>query len=174
MFTALTRRAAIAVAALFFIAPAQSAQANTLATPEGNIVLTVSGNIAVTNEDGRAIFDRDMLRAIGEVTIETSTIWTEGRQVFTGVPLAALLDALGVTEGILRATAVNDYSALIPVSDAVEGGPILAYELNGAPMSLRDKGPLWVVYPYDANPDYQSEVTYSRSIWQLDRVIVEP
>jgi hypothetical protein len=32
---------------------------------------------------------------------------------------------------------------------------------------VRDKGPLWVVYPYDSKPDYQSELIYVRSIWQL-------
>jgi hypothetical protein len=38
-------------------------------------------------------------------------------------------------------------------------------------MSVRDKGPLWVIYPYDSD-DYRSEVIYSRSIWQLDRLEV--
>ena len=39
-------------------------------------------------------------------------------------------------------------------------------------MSIRDKGPLWVVYPYDSSADYRTEVIYSRSIWQLDRIEV--
>ncbi|MFM7446066.1 MAG: oxidoreductase, partial [Tabrizicola sp.] len=56
------------------------------------------------------------------------------------------------------------------VSDAVEGGPILAYLQNGEPMSVREKGPLWVVYPYDLKAEYQTEVTFSRSIWQLVRL----
>jgi hypothetical protein len=56
----------------------------------------------------------------------------------------------------------------------VTGGPIVAFARNGAPMPLRDKGPLWIVYPYDSNPDYQSELIYSRSIWQLDRIEVRP
>jgi hypothetical protein len=50
----------------------------------------------------------------------------------------------------------------------------VAYLRNGAEMSMRDKGPLWIVYPYDAKPDYQSELIYSRSIWQLDRIEVQP
>jgi hypothetical protein len=44
--------------------------------------------------------------------------------------------------------------------------------MNGAEMSIRDKGPLWIVYPYDASDDFRSEVVYSRSIWQLDRIEV--
>jgi hypothetical protein len=113
-----------------------------------------------------------MLQALSAATVTTGTIWTEGMVQFTGVRLKTLLDAVGVTDGILDATAINDYAVEIPVSDAVEDGPIIAYEMNGAPMSVRDKGPLWIVYPYDDDPDYRTEVIYSRSIWQLDRIIV--
>ena len=70
----------------------------------------------------------------------------------------------------MNAIAVNNYSVPIPVADAVEGGPLLAFEINGAAMSIRDKGPLWIVYPYDSKTDYQSETIYSRSIWQLNRL----
>lgn len=164
------RIAALALAALLTLTPTVPAQANTLGTPTGDVVLTVTGDIAAMNSRDAAMFDRDMLRSIGEVTIETSTIWTEGVQTFTGVPLIALVEALGIEGGTLTATAVNDYATTIPVSEAVEGGPIIAYARNGAPMSLRNKGPLWIVYPYDTRPEYQSEVTYSRSIWQLDRL----
>jgi hypothetical protein len=40
-------------------------------------------------------------------------------------------------------------------------------------MSLREKGPLWVIYPYDSDPAYRTEETYSRSIWQLNRLAAE-
>ena len=114
----------------------------------------------------------DDLRALTQVTFETETIWTSGPQQFTGVPLAVLMERMGVSSGQLVAHAVNDYSVEIPVSDAVEGGPIVAFERNGAEMSLRNKGPLWVVYPYDSNPAYRTEEVYSRSIWQLDRIVI--
>ncbi|QPH55275.1 molybdopterin-dependent oxidoreductase [Pontivivens ytuae] len=144
-----------------------------LQTPTGEVLLTVTGAIEKTNTDGAALFDLQMLEGMPSTEFETETIWTMGGQVFMGVELGDLLSALGVEEGTLTATAINDYSVEIPVSDAVEGGPIVAYSLNGAPMSVRDKGPLWVVYPYDSDEDYQSEVIYSRSIWQLDRIVVE-
>lgn len=73
---------------------------------------------------------------------------------------------------MLTARAINDYSVEIPLADAVEGGPIVAYERNGAVMSLRDKGPLWIVYPFDSDPAYQTEAIYSRSIWQLEEITV--
>ena len=91
---------------------------------------------------------------------------------FTGVTLAAVAEAVGAEGDVFEATAINDYAVVIPRADWVEGGPIIAYLANGEPMSVRDKGPLWVVYPFDGTPSYRSEVSYSRSIWQLNRLVV--
>lgn len=163
----------LAAALAFAIAVPFGAAAADLAEPTGDVILTVSGDIGVTNRGDTAVLDLAMLEQLGSETIETTTIWTEGKQVFTGVPLVTLLDVLGVDEGTLHATAINDYTIEIPVEDVVPGGPMMAYLANGEPMSVRDKGPLWIVYPYDSNPEYQSETAYSRSIWQLDRISVQ-
>lgn len=148
------------------IAPVASAQ--TESAQGSAVVLSLSGAI----NESPTVFDLETLMTLDATIVETTTIWTEGKQEFQGVALNVLLDSLGVTQGTLLATAINDYTVEIPVSDAVEGGPIIAYKLNGSTMSVRDKGPLWVIYPYDSSPAYRSEVIYSRSIWQLDRIDV--
>jgi hypothetical protein len=149
-----------------------AAIAEELPIPSGEILLTVSGAVGVTNVGESAQFDLTNLKSLGEASFVTTTPWTEGPQTFSGVSLKAVLDRLDVREGNLMATAINDYAVKIPVSDAVEGGPIIAYLRNGEPMSVRNNGPLWIVYPYDASEDYQAEVIYTRSIWQLDRIAV--
>lgn len=128
--------------------------------------------LTVTHAGKTTSLDMPALMAMETEEFETSTIWTDGPQSFTGVPLATFLSDLGIAGGTIKATAINDYAVEIPVADAVEGGPIIAYKLNGQPMSVRDKGPLWIVYPYDSDAAYQTEVIYSRSIWQLDRIEV--
>lgn len=144
--------------------------AQELATPKGDVILTVSGLIDTTNGDATARFDLEMLEDLDDTTIETSTIWTEGKHTFQGVSLAVLAKRLGISGANLRAVAVNDYVVEVPMSDAVENGPIIAYKMDGETMSVRDKGPLWLVYPYDSSAEYRTEVIYSRSIWQLDRI----
>lgn len=146
--------------------------ADALPSPTGEVILTVSGDISASNGDGLARFDLDMLSDLGTRGFTTTTMWTEGDQSFTGVGLDQLLDRLGVEDGMLKATAINDYGVDIPVDVATEGGPIIAFELNGEPMSVRDKGPLWIVFPYDSDPAYRTEITFSQSIWQLDRIEV--
>jgi hypothetical protein len=144
--------------------------AEDLAAPNGDVILTVTGLIETTNIDASAQFDLEMLEALAATTIETSTIWTDGVHSFQGVSLAVLSERLGISGTNLRALAVNDYAVEIPLSDAVENGPIIAYKMDGKTMSVRDKGPLWIIYPYDSSADYRTEVVYSRSIWQLDRI----
>jgi len=152
--------------------PFGAALAEDLPAPTGEVLLTVSGAVPVTNVGETAQFDLAILKSLDEESFTTTTPWTDGQQSFTGVSLKALLDRLEVREGNLSATAINDYAVNIPVSDAVEGGPMIAYLRNGEAMSVRDNGPLWIVYPYDATVDYQAEVIYTRSIWQLDRIVV--
>ncbi len=165
---------AFVVAILIFTFAAAPGRADPLPQPSGPILLTIRGNITNGNaSDGTAQFDLTMLQALGQSEFDTETIWTDGSHRFSGVSLKALLEHVGATGSEIKATAINDYTVKIPTSDAVANGPIIAYAMDGKPMSRREKGPLWVIYPYSSSSDYRSEVIYSRSIWQLDRISIE-
>ncbi len=146
------------------------AAAETLGQPQGQVLLTVTGHISNTNAENAAQFDLEMLEALPVTKFSTTTVWTDGVQNFEGVSLADLREALALEGENLHATAVNDYGIDIPATDITKDGPIVAYRMNSKTMSLRDKGPLWIVYPYDSDARFRSEVIYSRSIWQLDRI----
>ena len=49
---------------------------------------------------------------------------------------------------------------------------IAARLIDGAPMAVRDKGPLFVIYPFDAQPELRNSVYYSRPAWQLRAIEV--
>lgn len=138
-----------------------------LALPAGEPVLTVKGNITDTNTDGAATFDMAMLQALPATEFATSTNWTEGVKTFRGVPLKALLQSLGASGATITATALNNYSVDIPMEALTDEAPIVAYTIDGETFSRRDKGPLWIVFPYDSSTDYQTELVYGWSIWQL-------
>lgn len=137
---------------------------------KGEIILTVDGAVAA---QGAAMdFDMDGLKALPAVSFDTSTTWTDGVSTFTGVPLKALLDATGATGDEIEAIALNNYSVAIPVDSLTDESPIVAYEIDGAGFSRRDKGPLWIVYPFDQSEEYRNELVYGRSIWQLRTLTV--
>ena len=138
----------------------------------GPILLTVTGLDATLHPGGKLELDRGMLQAIGTATITTTSIWTEGRHTYTGVALKALAAELGAGDANLRFHALNDYAVEFAAGDSNDTAPILAYEVDGVPMSVRDKGPVWVLYPFDASAEYRTDMIYERSIWQLDRIDV--
>ena len=135
------------------------------------VLLTIAGLEDVA-KDGTICYTLAMLRRMGTREIRTTTIWYDGVQRFEGIDLSVLVRTFGLTGGTLRVDALNDYSAEIPVRDAVPGGPLIAWSRNGERMTLRDKGPLWLVYPYDDKVAYQTETIYARSVWHLNRIEV--
>lgn len=149
------------------------ATAQTLPVPEGAVLLTVDGDITVTNTAGAALFDREMLEEIGLSSMRTSTIWTQGVVHFEGVMLHEILERLGVKAGTLTLHAANEYSTQIAVADIKPDAPLIAFRRDGKNMSLREKGPLWVMFPFDTHPEYRSDIAYSLSVWQLVRITVK-
>jgi hypothetical protein len=158
-----------AALALFACTPAL---ADALAKPTGKVVLEVSGKIANTNDGATADFDMEMLNALAGRTIVTHTPWYDGARSFNGPLGSALLEAVGASGGTLKVTALNDYVTEIPVSDFLDHAAILATTLDGEPMSVREKGPIFIIYPFDEQPALNNETYYGRSAWQVKSIEV--
>lgn len=159
----------LAIAAV--TAPAASAEP--LPEPTDTVILTVDGRIANGNDEGLARFDRAMLEALGTRTVTTSNPFIQGVHEFEGPLLSDLLAKVGATGAILAARALDDYSVDIPIEDAGKFPVILATRMDGEVMSVRAKGPIWIIYPVDQNEQLRSEAYSVRSIWQLKQLTVK-
>ncbi|KQT58547.1 hypothetical protein ASG54_22690 [Aureimonas sp. Leaf460] len=148
------------------------ASAGDLPHPDGPVVLTVSGSISNTNGDGAARFDMGTLEAMAGRSATMETPWTEGATRFDGPFLREILAAVGAKGGTLRFVALNDYASDIPSADATDLDTILATHMNGKPMSVREKGPLFLIYPFDQSADLYNEKYFSRSVWQVKEIKV--
>ncbi|WP_157727683.1 molybdopterin-dependent oxidoreductase [Stappia sp. ES.058] len=137
---------------------------------DGEVVLTVDGRVA---GDAPAEFTLADLQALGTERIETTTPWHDGLMVFEGVALSRLMAHVGARGDTLTGIALNDFYTEIPLSDAAEFDVLVAYRANGADLTVRDKGPLFIIYPFDRFPELRNELYYSRSIWQLRRLTVK-
>lgn len=140
-----------------------------LPMPSGDVILTVSGRIDKVNDGSQALLTLAMMREVGVTGYETRSPWLTSRARFKGVLLRDVLTLLGAEEGSdIVARAADDYAVTIPWSDVADYDVLLAFEVNGVTLTRRDKGPLWVVYPLDENPELdRTEITY-RWIWQLE------
>jgi hypothetical protein len=149
------------------------AQAQSLPAPKEAPILTISGKISVTNGEAGAQFDRAMLEEMGLVTVETVTPWYTGAVKFEGVPMDTLMKRVGASGERVTVVALNDYSSEIPFEDFAKYKVILALKRNGEYMPVRDKGPLFIIYPFDSMPELKSQTFYSRSVWQIAKIVVK-
>jgi hypothetical protein len=166
---ALNRRRLMALP-LLLTHPAFLAQA----APADAPLLTVSGpHLGPPARGGRVDFDRSALQRLAQRKIVTATPWYSDAIEFSGPLLRDVLAAAGAdvtAAGNARCTALNDYRVEIPLEDVRRYDVIVALLLNGKPMSVREKGPLFVMYPFDEQQQLRTSTYYSRCIWQLKAI----
>ena len=141
-------------------------------SPKGRVLLTVSGLVGAS--EGPIEFDRNKLRALDWVEVETFTEWTEGKSRFAGPTLSSLLASVQAGGQQILAVALDDYTVLIPVEDAQKHNVFLAMEQYGKVMGVREKGPIWVIYPDLENDAHFRKTHNPKMIWQLSQLTVRP
>lgn len=148
------------------------AAATEIGAPVGEVVLTVTGAIGAGNAAKEANFDLAMLEALPENSFLSETPWYDEKKTFSGPRISTVLDAVGATGKTVRIVAINDYYADIPIEEVNSYGVILATRMNGDRMSVREKGPIFVVYPFDNAPELYDELHFGRSVWQVKSIEV--
>lgn len=162
----------IVTACLTLFGVASLAVAAEIPPPKAAVILTVSGKIANSNSAAGVAFDAAMLDALPAKTTIADTPWYPAKTRFEGPLGSALLDLVGATGTMLRVTALNDYVVEIPVADFRKWPVILATKIDGKPISVREKGPIFVIYPFDQEPSLYNELYFGRSAWQLKSIEV--
>ncbi len=141
-------------------------------SPQQPVILTIDGAIAGSNGETQVRFDAAMLDALPAHSFRTWTPWFKQAVTFSGPRLQDVLDAVAARGSTLHMVALNDYAVDVPIDDAAGFGPLLARRIDGKVIGVRDKGPLFLVYPFDDRPETRNEIFYARSIWQLTRITV--
>lgn len=153
---------AASVAASLFVAFATHASAD-------DTILSVTGNVT----GGEINLTLAQIEDMGRASIVTTTPWHDGPTTFEGVPMARFLEAVGAQGTTAYVHALNDFSIDIPLSDLTRFDAIMAFKTDGKYMEIADKGPLFIVFPYDDVSEVRNELFYARSVWQIHSIEIE-
>ncbi|AOW12201.1 hypothetical protein LPB72_14635 [Hydrogenophaga crassostreae] len=157
----------LSIAGVLLIGPLLPMSALALDAPKERPILTISGKISAKNTSDTARFDMKMLEALPQHSLTTSTPWFDKPMKFTGPLLADVLAAVKARGTTVHAFAINDYNISIPITDTAKYPIIMARLINDKAISVREKGPLFVIYPFDSHAELRTSTYYERSIWQL-------
>ncbi|QRY78519.1 molybdopterin-dependent oxidoreductase [Pseudomonas sp. PDNC002] len=137
----------------------------------GRTVLTITlpGDAALERR-----YTLDELAALPHSTLRSPMPDERHIHEWLGVRLSTLLEGID-RDGAkrLRIEALNDYSALIPLSDLDAYEPILAYRRDGQSLGIAERGPLFVIYPMVDYPELRTQLYFNRTVWQVSRITLE-
>ena len=159
--------------ALFLFSPVLCSAENKLTQPSGEIILEVNGATQHTNNASSVHFDRAMINALPTSEIITSNHVSDTPTIYTGPKLSLILDRLGIIGNIVRVTALDDYTAVLSRSDIQKYGVLLATHENGHQLTLDDRGPFFIVFPFDDFNELKKDIYYTMSVWQVMSIDVQ-
>jgi len=160
----------IAFLAIMTITPIRTMAEDAISS---EVVLKVANTSGAANENVTIAFNLALLDALPQHEFSTTTIWTEDLNTFSGVLLKDLIELTGFQGESVTAWAINDYMAEFSVGSLAFNTALIATRQNGDTMHPRDKGPLWIVFPYSDGPQFQTEAIFAQSVWQLNRLDVD-
>lgn len=170
----MTRSKAVFLSLTFLLIAAATAVSPRVAEGQsGDPILTVSGRLGGIVAGDTVTFTYEDLKALRQVEIGEENPWEAGSPTFSGPLLSDVLALVGADGPVLELVALNDYRITVPAADATDHRPILALDRNGEPMRIRDKGPIWLIYPAASAATLGRETMEARMIWQLEEIVVQ-
>jgi hypothetical protein len=114
------------------------------------------------------------LEAIGPIELTTPLVGESGEVHIARGPLVRdVLAHFGIVGSVAHVTALDLYRADIPVDDFMDRDVILATQIDGRKLAVREKGPAWIVYPVKDNPELNNPIHEARSVWQIKEILVQ-
>lgn len=134
-------------------------------------LLTVS-TAQVKQCNGDMALDGKALLALPQQRFTTKHTWAEQAEEFSGPLLKDVLSLAcpNIKVSRLMLKAINDYSVEMDFSKLQAYKPIIALSVNGQRLSIRNKGPLWVMLPVDEFAELPPRSLDDMMIWQLSDI----
>lgn len=142
-----------------------------LAAP-GAPILRVSGEIGEGPGSGEREFDAAAFAALPQTGFRTATPWHDEVTEFSGVSARHLFEAVGRRGENAQLFALNDYMVEASIEAIVAGDGLFATHQGGVAMPISDKGPIFLLFPFDQRPELKHQAYYSRAVWQLSEIVV--
>ncbi|KLN66623.1 MULTISPECIES: molybdopterin-dependent oxidoreductase [Vibrio] len=115
----------------------------------------------------------DITTHLKPTSFTTDLPWYPNKNKYTGFKVTELLKYLAIDDAFsISFIALNDYAASSQIEDILQYEPIVAYKMNDKKMKVRNKGPYWLVFDLDKNPEIDNAVFHSQMVWQIDEIMV--
>lgn len=130
--------------------------------------------IRLTGSDATFPVTQDLLRKVGMHGYKAILPGGDGvPQMVRGPLMRDLLAASGFSGTKVWAKALDGYQMDVPMDELQHVDVLAVTEVDGERLTVRDRGPAWLVYPTVDRPDLRDPIHEARSVWQIKELLVE-
>lgn len=122
----------------------------------------------------------DITVYIGEIdnkyisSIITNTPWHDDLAKYTGVTLENFLQQYGDSEiSKISISAMNGYIVDEDIGTFVNAGAMLVWLMNDHPISVHNKGPIIIVFPWYQNNSLRQDFFTSLAVWHVKSIHIK-
>lgn len=124
-----------------------------------------------SNSGYRKVLSREELEALPQESFTTSTPWTKSIHTYQGPRLSLITSNFPQPFESIKVYGINGYAYDIKEKELKKYPFILAMKQDGKRMALRNKGPLWVLLPFNQYPKVDSiDEMLNKFVWQVNRI----
>ena len=131
--------------------------------------LTLVGKV----ENGQVVLSREAIAALPQVTLTERHVSMKGPATFKGPYVADVLKLAKANGTSIKMLALDDYVASASIADIDKYQPIFAIEMDGKPLTVRDFGPYFLVWPFAEHEEVNTDVFHASAVWQLVHIEVQ-
>lgn len=133
------------------------------------LVIQATANSGCTNNTLQ--LSETSLLGLPQQQFKTHHSWSAEAETFSGPLLEDVIKIACGDATKINLKALNDYSVDVDFTVAKSFRPIVAHSINGSRLSVRDKGPLWIMVPSDDLKVVSKEMD-GMLIWQLSDITI--
>jgi len=125
------------------------------------------------SESINATFTQQQLMQLPQHEVTTNLPWTEESHRYSGPRLEDVLSSLDAKGQWLTLRALDYYSVSLNLNRIKKFNPILALKIDGKLLTVRSKGPIWLILPVDSYPELNAALYNDYMVWHLVKIDVE-
>ena len=104
-------------------------------------------------------------------SISTNTPWHDDIAKYTGITIQNFLDQYKNGEfSEISISAMNGYAVDADIRTFVNAGAMLVWLMNDAPISVHNKGPIVVIFPWSQNGSLREDIFTSLAVWHVNSI----
>ncbi|WP_022942330.1 molybdopterin-binding oxidoreductase [Psychromonas hadalis] len=127
-------------------------------------------NIHSVSQSVNEFYTLKQLQKLPQHEIKITIPWTDEEHIYKGPYLEDVFSSAGIEGRWLTLYALDHYQVSFNYQRIKKYNPILGLQIDGELLTIRSKGPIWLILPVNEYKELEAAVYNDYMVWQLIKI----